>query len=104
MVLSGPGATTIPSGAIRKFQSGGVVRGPTLGLLGEEGDEIVARMKPARVQDTERSEQQIMQNIFLVDQRRQNLGPNDVELIITDGLGRKRGLREAVQNVIRSGR
>ncbi len=32
----------------------------------------------------------IEQNIFLVDQRKDNLGPDDVELIISDGLNRKK--------------
>ncbi len=106
VVLSGAGPqqafADIPPTALRRFQNGGIVRGPTLGVIGEEGDEIVARMKPARNGDMERKEEPITQNIFLVDQRRPNLERNDVELIITDGLGRKRGLREAVQNIIRS--
>ncbi len=96
-VISSRGLSGIPRGAIKKFQSGGVVNGPTLGVLGEEGPEIVARMKPGGAQD----ESPIMQNIILVDERRQNLGPNDVELIVTDSIERGRGVAKSVQNVIK---
>lgn len=45
---------TIPKAFMRPFQSGGTTRGPVLGVIGEEGPEIVARMKPARAMEEEK--------------------------------------------------
>lgn len=107
MVFPSQLSNAVSSGAIRKFRSGGMTRGPVLGVIGEEGPEIVARMKPAGAHDRAAGGGDgdgVQQNIFLVDQRRQNLGPNDVELIIEDSIERGRGVQKAVRNVIKRSR
>ena len=88
--------------SVRAFQHGGMVtQGPVMGVVGEEGDEIVARMKPARPGEAGMGGgEPIMQNLYFVDQRRR-LGPNDVEFIITDAMDRERGPGKAVKNMIR---
>lgn len=109
MVSGGPLASAqlghlVSSGAIRKFRTGDMVRGATLGVIGEEGPEIVARMKPAGSHDMRSAGEDsdgIRQNIYIVDQRRQNLGPEDVELIIEDSMARGRRVSKAVENVIK---
>jgi hypothetical protein len=102
-------SNAVSSGAIKKFRSGGMTRGPVLGVLGEEGPEIVARMKPAGAHDRvagggDGGGEGLQQNIFLVDQRRPNLGPNDVEIIIEDSINRGRGVAKSVTNVVRRSR
>ena len=89
---------SVPVGAIRKFQQGGIVRGPTLGLLGEEGPEAIIPLKRT---GGERREETMTQNIFIVDQRRPNLAPGDVELIMQDSLDRRRGPGRSVENIIK---
>ena len=91
----------MPVATLRKFQKGGVVRGPTLGVIGEEGDEIVARMKPARQQDA--GWQELKQNIYLVDDRRKvpPLGPRDVIMIVADDMNRGGDTAKTTQNVIK---
>ena len=89
----------LPMDAIRHFRAGGVVRGPTLGLIGEEGDEIVARMKPAS--GLQEHPEPIQQTIYVVDERPKSIGPNDVVAIIGDRLDRGGPLRDKVQNIIR---
>lgn len=96
------GGMVIPQGAMRAFQHGGVVRGPTVGVIGEEGPEIVARMKPARAGMD--SDKPIQQNIFIVDQRRPSLGPNEVELVISDSIERGRAVGRAVVNTLKRSR
>ena len=91
----------VPMAALRKFQKGGVARERTLGVIGEEGDEIVARMKPARQQDA--GWQELRQNIYLVDDRRKvpPLGPRDVVMIIADDMNRGGDTAKTTQNVIK---
>lgn len=91
----------VPVAALRKFQKGGVARGPTMGIIGEEGDEIVARMKPARQQDA--GWQELRQNIYLVDDRRKvpPLGPRDVIMIVADDMNRGGDTAKTTQNVIK---
>ena len=97
--------TAVSSGAIRKFRAGDMVRGPTLGVLGEEGPEIVARMKPAGAHDSGGGGGgEITQTLWVVDQRRPNLGPNEIELVIEDSMNRGRGVSKAVTNVIKRNR
>jgi hypothetical protein len=46
------GGYVVPNSLIRPFQRGGMVtRGPVVGMVGEEGPELVARMKPAGAGD-----------------------------------------------------
>ena len=95
----GHGGMIVPPGAMQKFQHGGVVRGPTLGVLGEEGSEIVARMKPM---GSKEKGEQLVQNIYLVDQRPGRLGPDDVVLAIAGDLARGGKTAAAVKNVLRT--
>lgn len=94
------GGMVVPPGALQKFQHGGVVRGPTMGVIGEEGPEIVARMKPMRPGDEGGD---LHQNIYLVDQRPPRLGRNDVLLIIDDDMRRGGKTAKGVENVVRRG-
>ena len=88
----------IPVGPLRKFAAGGMASGPTLGVIGEEGPEIVARMKPARAGDMGGD---IKQNIYLVDARPPRLGPKDVVLYIAADMRSGGKTADAVQNVIK---
>jgi hypothetical protein len=96
-------AYSMPSGYFHKFARGGQVKnGPVMGIIGEEGDEIVARMKPGKSSDFKKDGSgDIQQNIFLVDQRRPNLAPNDVEFIITDSIERGRSVGKSVKNTLK---
>ena len=96
----GKGGMVIPRGAMRAFATGGVVRGPTLGVIGEEGPEIVARMKPAGARDS--GGEPIMQNIYLVDQRPGRLGPNDVVMIVAGDMAKGGRTAQATKNVVRT--
>lgn len=89
----------VPVGELRKFAAGGVARGPTLGVIGEEGPEIVARMKPARPGDMGGGD--IRQNIYLVDNRPPRIGPKDVVLYIEQDMRSGGKTAGAVQNVIK---
>ena len=89
----------VPIGPLRKFATGGTASGPTLGVIGEEGPEIVARMKPAR--PGEGGGENITQNIYLVDGRPPRLGPRDVVLYITKDMFEGGRSAEAVQNIIK---
>ena len=91
----------MPPGALQKFQRGGVVRGPTMGVIGEEGPEIVARMKPMRLGDEGGGD--LRQNIYLVDRRPPRLERNDVLLIIEDDMHRGGKTAKGVENVVRRG-
>jgi hypothetical protein len=76
----------MPAATMKKFQHGGTVDRPTIGAIGEEGPEIVARMKPARPGDGDGESQPM--NIFLVDRRPPRLGPRDGVLIVADDMER----------------
>ena len=89
----------MPIGALRKFAAGGMASGPTLGMIGEEGPEIVARMKPARPGDMGGGD--IKQNIYLVDSRPPRLGPQDVVLYIAADMRAGGKTADAVQNVLK---
>lgn len=89
----------VPVGALRKFAAGGMAGGPTLGVIGEEGPEIVARMKPARPGDTGGGN--IEQRIFLVDQRPPRIGPRDVVLYVAADMRAGGRAADAVLNVIK---
>ena len=89
----------VPIGPLRKFATGGMASGPTLGVIGEEGPEIVARMKPARAGDMDGGD--IKQNIYLVDSRPPRLGPQDVVLYIAADMRAGGKTADAVQNVIK---
>ena len=95
------GGMVMPQGALQKFQHGGVVRGPTLGVIGEEGPEIVARMKPMRSGEDNGGD--LHQNIYIVDQRPPRLGRNDVLLIVDDDMQRGGRTAKGVKNVVRRG-
>ena len=88
----------VPVGQLRKFATGGMASGPTLGVIGEEGPEIVARMKPARPGD---GNGDIKQNIYLVDARPPRLGPQDVVLYVAADMRAGGKTSDAVQNVIK---
>lgn len=81
-VLSG---NFMPVGTLRKFQTGGVARGPTLGVIGEEGPEIVARMKPGRSEDFGGNVSVIIQGDVTP---RPGIKPQDVILIVADDMER----------------
>ena len=93
------GTGSIP---INKLRTGRTIGGPIAGVFGEEGSELVAKIKPNAGADfgggarDERPE-----NIYIVDQRRPNLGPKDVEYIITDNLHRGGQISRGVQNVVK---
>ena len=89
----------VPIGSLRKFATGGMASGPTLGVIGEEGPEIVARMKPAR--SGEGGDGDIKQNLYLVDARPPRLGPRDVVLYIEADMRSGGVTARAVQNVIK---
>jgi len=89
----------VPIGPLRKFATGGMAGGPTLGVIGEEGPEIVARMKPARPGDMGGGD--ITQNIYLVDSRPPRLGPRDIVLYIAADMRAGGKTADAVQNVIK---
>jgi len=89
----------VPIGPLRKFAAGGIAGGPTLGVIGEEGPEIVARMKPARQSDMGGGD--IKQTIYLVDARPPRLGPNDVVRYVTADMRSGGKTADAVQNVIK---
>ena len=77
----------VPVAALRKFQKGGVANRPTIGVIGEEGDEIVARMKPARPQDSEaRGVSVIIQGDIVPRER--NMRREDVIMIVADDMER----------------
>jgi len=86
---------------LRGFQHGGVVEGPTLGVIGEEGPEIVARMKPARERDARRGGDEEVINIHVWDQRPKNLRPGDILVIVANDAERGGEVGKAMQNVIR---
>lgn len=52
-----------------------------MGVVGEEGAEIVARMKPASSSGQKDKVDQNL-NIHVWDKRPQNLGPHDILLIV----------------------
>jgi len=76
----------MPVGTLRQFQHGGVARGPTLGVIGEEGPEIVARMKPARAGDLSDRVSVIIQGDIIP--RQPNMRPQDVVLVVADDMER----------------
>jgi len=81
------GGNFVPVAALRKFQKGGVANRPTIGVIGEEGDEIVARMKPARPQDSEtRGVSVIIQGDIVPRER--NMRREDVIMIVADDMER----------------
>ena len=88
----------VPIGALRKFATGGMASGPTLGVIGEEGPEIVARMKPARPGD---GNGDIKQTIWIVDNRPPRIGPRDVVLYVAADMRSGGQTSQAVQNVIK---
>lgn len=98
------GGIVVPRGFVKPFQQGGVVRGPVIGMIGEEGPEIVARMKPARAQDYA-SEQPKVQVIIEGDiiPRRPEMTPDDVIRIVTSNGTRTRdsGIGGMVRNIIK---
>ena len=89
----------VPIAPLRKFAAGGMASGPTLGVIGEEGPEIVARMKPARSGDFSGGD--IKQNIYLVDNRPPRIGPKDVVLYIEQDMRMGGKTAGAVENVIK---
>src|SRR3990167_5980012 len=77
----------VPVAALRKFQKGGVANRPTIGVIGEEGDEIVARMKPARPQDSETRGVSVIIHGDIVPRER-NMRREDVIMIVADDMER----------------
>ena len=76
----------MPVATLRRFQTGGVASRPTLGLIGEEGPEIVARMKPGRAGDFSGG---VTVNIMGdIVPRQPNMRPQDVILVIADDMER----------------
>ena len=86
--LFGRGGLVVPKGFIRPFQHGGVVTGPTLGVIGEEGPEIVARMKPARSRADANEEPKV--NVVIngdITPRRPDMSPKEViQIVVNDGM------------------
>ena len=78
----------MPVGTLRKFQSGGVARGPTLGVIGEEGPEIVARMKPGGAEDFGGRVSVIVTVQGDIIPRQPNMRPQDVILVVADDMER----------------
>ena len=96
------GGMIIPNGAVKAFASGGIVRnGPVVGMVGEEGPELVARMKPA---GTSKEEEGIKQSIFIVDQRPKGLGPNDVVMVVSGDMERGGRTSKAMHHVLKRGK
>ena len=98
------GGMVIPQGALQEFQHGGIVqrsrgRG-VIGELAEEGPEIVARMRPMR--PSNEGGGQVVQNIYLVDQRPPRLGPNDVVMIVAGDTARGGKTAQATRNILRT--
>lgn len=97
------GMLVVPQGGIPRFANGGLVRnGPIVGMIGEEGPELVARVKPAIPGQGGQSDS-IVQNIYLVDQTPKKLGPNDVVMIVADNLNRRGPVGQAVIKLNRQG-
>ena len=94
------GLNSIP---IQKLKTGRTIGGPIAGVFGEEGSELVARIKPNKGGDDKTSEP-IIQNVYLVDQRRPNLGPRDIELVVEDSARRGGPVSKGIQNVIKRSR
>ena len=96
-----PGMFGTDSIPIQKLKTGRVIGGPVAGVFGEEGSELVAKIKPSGSGDFGGQNESIQQNIFIVDQRRPNLGPRDVQLIISDDMSRGGVTSRGVQNVLK---
>ena len=93
------GGYIIPRHAMRAFSSGGIVRnGPMIGMVCEEGPELVARMKPA---GTSRDDDGIEQTIYIVDQRPKSLGRNDVVGIVSGDMERGGRSARAIHHVLK---
>ena len=88
---------------LRRFQSGGVVEGPTLGVIGEEGPEIVARMKPAGSRDAGQPKVTVVINGDITP-RRPDMRPEDVIKVVANDAERGGDVGRAMQNVIRRAR
>jgi hypothetical protein len=105
----GKGGIVIPQGMVRAFAKGGQVHsGPVLGMIGEEGPEIVARMKPARAQDMKDNERPSVQVIIEGDitPRRPDMKPEDVINIIVNNGNRtdSSGIGGMIKSVIKRNR
>ena len=83
------GGMVVPRGVIRPFQHGGVTNGPVLGMIGEEGPEIVARMKPARAGDLAGEQAQPRVQVIIegdITPRRPEMTPEDViKIVVNNG-------------------
>jgi len=97
------GMLTLPKGVLRPFASGGIVTQPTVGLIGEEGNEIVARMKPAGQRRDNQPNVQVQINGDITP-RRPDMKPEDIIKIIVDNGERKGAVGEMVNNWIRRSR
>ncbi len=94
---------------VHRFATGGrVMGGPVLGVVGEEGDELIARMLPASggggsrlgPMDSEAYGPR-EQHIHIWDQRPKGVNPQDVITITADNLDRGGVLHQRVHNVIK---
>jgi hypothetical protein len=104
------GGMIFPSGTLQRFAQGGYAStGPTVAVVGEEGPELVARMKPGRpgidykTTPDKQDDKPIHQNIYLVDQRPPRLGREDVVMIVHENAERGGKVAQAMKNVIRRG-
>ena len=100
MQLTNGGST---AKTLRRFGMGGVVSEPTLGILGEEGPEIVARMKSSGGGSSSEGAKNLQQRIFLVDNRQDvpALTRNDVVLEVADNVMRGGDVGKAILHVVR---
>jgi hypothetical protein len=98
------GGMVVPPGTLYKFARGGMVRnGPIHAIVGEEGPELIARVKPSRPGVDDDHGAPIHQTIILSDQRRPPLGRDDVLLIVHDDMQRGGKTAKGVENILRRG-
>jgi len=105
IVFHRPGLRLPPSSIPRLAGGGRIVGGPVNAIVGEEGDELVARMKPARSQDTnDETKFNIIIQGDILPREGVGLQPKDVVLVVADDMQRMGKTGKAAINVVKQAR
>jgi len=99
------GGYVVPRGLLKPFASGGTVtRGPVVGMVGEEGPELVARMKPAGAGDNWPSGGGQATQVIIngdITPRRPDMKPEDIIQIISADAYKGGKTSKAMTNIVK---